>query len=198
MSARRDSGALLTVPNLLSMSRVPLGGLFWVTLDGTSRSSAPALGVLAIAAVTDVLDGHIARRQGIDLSGTGSWLDPICDKLFVGAILAALHFQRGISYGLLALIVTRELLQLPLALAYRVSHTLRSWLRYDFRASPLGKAATITQFLAVGAVIIGLPGRPPAYVAFGLGVAALIDYIRRAVIMGRERMREDGAAPPNG
>jgi cardiolipin synthase len=196
MSARRN--ALLTIPNLLSMSRVPLGGLFWLVLDPTPRSSAPAMGVLAIAAATDVLDGHIARKQGVNLSGTGSWLDPICDKLFVAAILAALHFHRGISFALLALIVTRELLQLPMALAYRVSHTLRSWLRYDFRASPLGKAATIAQFLAIAAVIAGLPGRLPALGAFALGAAALVDYVRRAVAMGRQRLRDQGAPPAHG
>jgi phosphatidylglycerophosphate synthase len=196
MSARRDG--FLTIPNLLSMSRVPLGGLFWLVLDPTRRSSAPALGVLAMAAVTDVLDGHIARKQGVDLSGTGSWLDPICDKLFVGAILAALHYHRGISFGLLALIVTRELMQLPMALAYRASHTLRSWLRYDFRASPLGKAATIAQFVAIAAVIAGLPARLTAWGAFALGTAALIDYVRRAVVMGRARLREPGAPPANG
>ena len=54
---------------------------------------------------------------------------------------------------LLALIVTRELLQLPMVLVYRVIPTLRHWLRYDFRASPLGKAATVTQFLAIGALV---------------------------------------------
>jgi cardiolipin synthase (CMP-forming) len=196
MSARGNR--LLTIPNLLSLSRVPLGGLFWIALGPASRSSAPALGVLAAAAVTDVLDGHIARKQGIDLSGTGSWLDPICDKVFVAGILGALHFERGISFGLLALIVTRELLQLPMAVAYRASHTLRSWLRYDFRASPLGKAATIAQFLAIAAVVIGLPALGPALGAFALGAAALIDYVRRAVALGQQRLSAAGGAVGKG
>jgi cardiolipin synthase len=169
---------------------VPLGGAFWAALSFGPDHVALPFGVLAAAAATDVLDGYFARRSGADPSGTGSWLDPICDKLFVGAVLAALYFQRRVPLGLLALIVSRELLQLPMALVYRTSTTLRRWLQYDFRASVLGKAATVVQFLAVSALI--LERRPDhaiawrlAISAFVVGLAALGDYIRRAVIIGK-------------
>ena len=176
-----------TLPNLLSLARLPLGGLFWVALGPTPARAGAAFGVMAAAAATDVLDGMLARRQGGDLAGVGSWLDPICDKLFVGAVLAALHFQRGISFGLLALVVARELLQLPMSIVYRAVPTLRRWLRYDFRASILGKAATIAQFLAIGALVLGLPARLPIGLAFALGIVALMDYVRRAIDIGRAR-----------
>lgn len=179
--------AWLTAPNLLSLARLPLGVLFWLVAGGTPGRALPALGVLALAGVTDVLDGIAARRAGVDLAGVGSWLDPLCDKLFVGAVLAALHVQRGVPLGLLALIVARELLQLPMSLVYRAVPTLRRWLRYDFRASPLGKAATISQFLAVTALIAGLPARVPIVVAFTLGIVALGDYVLRAIEIGRQR-----------
>ncbi|HEX4405945.1 MAG TPA: CDP-alcohol phosphatidyltransferase family protein, partial [Polyangia bacterium] len=77
---------LLTLPNLLSLSRLPLGGVFWAAL--ARGQDALPFGVLATAAVTDVLDGWTARRRGADPAGVGSWLDPICDKAFVGAVLA--------------------------------------------------------------------------------------------------------------
>ena len=184
------STSLFTLPNLLSLSRLPLGVVFWLALGPTPVHGFLALGVMALAAITDVLDGYIARQRGTDSSGTGSWLDPICDKLFVGAILAALHFERGVSLGLLALIVSRELIQLPMALTYRMIPTLRHWLRYDFRASPLGKAATVAQFLAIAALILGLPARALAILAFGLGIVALGDYVRRAILIGRNRLNE--------
>jgi len=188
----------LSLPNLLSLSRLPLGWVFWVALGKTqgSERGVMALGVMALAAVTDVLDGTIARRRGVDASGMGSWLDPICDKLFVGAVLAALHFQRGVSLGLLALIVTRELLQLPMVVVYRVSPTLRRWLRYDFRASLLGKAATVAQFLAIAALVMGWPARELAALAFLLGVIALTDYVRRAVAIGRQRLHGSEEGKP--
>lgn len=176
-----------TLPNLLSLARLPLGGLFWVALGPTTAHAGAAFGVMAAAAATDVLDGTLARRRGGDLAGVGSWLDPICDKLFVGAVLAALHVERGVPLGLLALVVARELLQLPLSLVYHAVPTLRRWLRYDFRASILGKAATIAQFLAIAALVAGFPPRLPVYLAFGLGILALIDYCRRAVEIGRAR-----------
>jgi len=192
MPAAPRPAAWMTPPNLLSLARLPLGGLFWVVMGATPGRTIAGLAVLAAAALTDVLDGIMARRSGVDLAGVGSWLDPLCDKLFVGAVLGALHFQRGVPLRLLALIVTRELLQLPMSLVYRAIPTLRGWLQYDFRASPLGKAATIAQFLAIMALIVGLPARLPIACAFGLGVIALGDYVRRAVEIGRQH-RQDAA-----
>jgi phosphatidylglycerophosphate synthase len=184
--------SFLSLPNLLSLSRLPLGWVFWLALARAPSTvhGVAALGVMGLAAVTDMLDGYLARRAGADMAGTGSWLDPICDKLFVGAVLAALHFERGVPLTLLALIVARELLQLPMVVVYRVIPTLRSWLRYDFRASVLGKAATCTQFAAIAALVLGLPARPFAVGAFALGLIALADYIRRAVQIGKSRLHE--------
>ncbi|HVU50416.1 MAG TPA: CDP-alcohol phosphatidyltransferase family protein [Polyangia bacterium] len=184
MSATNDR--FWTLPNALSLSRLPLGGLFWLALArGSSRAELP-FGVLAAAAGTDVLDGWIARRRGTNLAGVGSWLDPICDKLFVGSVLAALFVQRRAPLSLLALVAGRELLQLPMALVYRTSPTLRRWLRYDFRASILGKSATVVQFLAVSALILGAEEAwPLAVTAFALGMFALGDYIRRAIVIGK-------------
>lgn len=200
MSPASARPSLLSLPNLLSLSRLPLGGLFWFALGPASPAPTPArgaaaLGVMGAAAVTDMLDGYLARRQGGDLSGAGSWLDPVCDKLFVGAVLGALHVQRGVPLGLLALIVTRELLQLPMALVYRVIPTLRHWLHYDFRASVLGKAATCSQFLAIAALVLGLPARGLALLSFSLGTIALADYVRRAIRIGRARLHEPKADP---
>jgi phosphatidylglycerophosphate synthase len=185
--------SITSLPNLLSLSRLPLGGVFWVALGPTPTmtNAVLAIGVMALAAVTDVLDGTIARRRGMSTAGMGSWLDPICDKLFVGAVLAALHFERGVPLWLLAVIVARELMQLPMVLVYRAFPTLRHWLRYDFRASHLGKTATIVQFLAIGSLVMGWPAAIPfAWGAFGLGLVALADYVRRAVLIGKQRLVE--------
>src|SRR5450432_378236 len=177
---------LLKLPNALSLSRLPLGGLFWAALARGPEHPELPLGVLAVAAVTDVLDGWVARRRGADPAGMGSWLDPICDKLFVGTVLTALYVQRHVPFPLLALIVTRELLQLPMSLVYRASPTLRRWLRYDFRASVLGKAATIVQFLAVSAILLdAVAAWSLGLLAFALGLLALADYIRRAIVIGK-------------
>src|SRR5438105_7555535 len=100
---------LLTAPNLLSLARVPLGAAFWLAFGPPGEPPYIAFLIMALAAVTDVLDGYVARRQaaraaggtGADVGsgggsggGTGAWLDPICDKLFVGAVLAAIIVRR--------------------------------------------------------------------------------------------------------
>jgi len=203
---------LLTVPNLLSLSRIPLGGVFWLGLGPAGDPSYAAFGVLALAALTDVLDGHLARRQAARATptgaptrpgtgtgtgetaepggGTGAWLDPICDKLFVGSVLAAIIVRRQPAIWLVLLIASRELLQLPIGVLYRFLPALRSWLRYDFRASPLGKGATVAQFTAITALISAHPWtRLFAFLAFAIGIAALVDYFRRAIAIGRSRLQ---------
>lgn len=197
--------SLLSPPNLLSLSRVPLGAAFWLTLGPSVEASHWAFAVLAVAAVTDVLDGHLARRQANRAGGAaepggglGAWLDPICDKLFVGSVLAAIIVRRQPQIALVLLIVTRELVQLPVGLVYRFFPALHRWLRYDFRASVLGKAATVAQFLAIGMLIINHPAiRVFACLAFVLGVAAVGDYVRRAVIIGKARLADAKSGAPD-
>jgi phosphatidylglycerophosphate synthase len=188
---------LMSAPNLLSLSRIPLGAAFWLVLGATARESVWAFAVMAAAALTDVLDGHLARRQARRAGGAesepgggmGAWLDPICDKLFVAAVLAAIIVHRHPPPLLIVLILTRELVQVPLGVAYRFIPTLHSWLRYDFRASLLGKAATVAQFLAIAALILDHPSiQIFAFIAFALGIAALVDYMRRAIRIGKSRL----------
>jgi phosphatidylglycerophosphate synthase len=184
-----------TAANLLSLSRLPLGAAFWVTVGPGPWIAPSALGVLTAAAATDMLDGHLARRAGADPAGAGSWLDPTCDKLFVGAVVGALHFERHVPLGVLALIVSRELVQLPIAIAYRLVPAFQRRLRYDFRASVIGKAATISQFVAIGALMLRPSARAPIALAFVLGMLALAVYIRRAMVLGRRHL-ETHEEPP--
>jgi cardiolipin synthase len=204
----------LTAPNLLSLSRVPLGVAFWFVIDSTPTHIIWPYTILTAAGVTDVLDGYLARRQGVTRvsddglgpavldrggskgpsqgpfinKGVGSWLDPICDKLFVALVLVSIALHRPVPLLLMALIGGRELIQLPVSLTYRFIPMLRHWLRYDFTASPLGKAGTVTQFLAMAALLIDHPAVwIMAGIAFVVGMAALVDYLRRAVILARQR-----------
>lgn len=201
---RRDP--LFHLANALSLVRLPLGVLFWPALLSDGGGPVRATVVLVIAGVTDVLDGYVARlavaRQSgaagparttavTTPAGVGSWLDPICDKLFVGLVLGAIWVATRPSLLLLALIVMRELVQLPLSLVYALVPSLRRWLRYDFRASLLGKAATVLQFFAILALLYRDPSAPVfAATSLAVGLLALGDYIRRAVVMGRARLRQ--------
>jgi len=131
----------------LTLSRLALAGVFWLAVDRPWR----ALGVLAVAALTDVIDGHIARiaRRRRQQAGQpppspiGEWLDPLCDKTFVLSVLLALWVGPGLPLPLLLAIATREIILVPIAAIYRFTPLLRSRMHYRFRAGLLGKAATV-------------------------------------------------------
>ena len=189
--------SFFTVANLLSLARVPLGFLFSLALVAPWGGPVVATAMLVLAGITDVLDGLFARRAEARRTGglaretpagTGSWLDPICDKLFVTTVLVAIWFASHPSLSVLALILARELAQVPLSLIYIGIPALRRWLRYDFRASVFGKAATVLQFAAILALLWKSPAAPlMAVVSFVVGLVALGDYLRRAIRLGRVR-----------
>jgi len=194
---------VFTLANLLSLSRLPLAAAFVWVVDARAGWPAPLL-ILLLAAASDALDGWVARRaagRAVGTAGTGtpagigSWLDPVCDKLFVSTVLGALWWRYRPPLGWLALILGRELAQLPLSLVYLAVPPLRHWLRYDFRAGVPGKAATILQFCAIVALMFGSRFSPAlAVAAFVMGMIALIDYVWRAVRMGRQRLDAGKAA----
>ena len=83
--------------NLLSASRFVLAIAWTVTFEAGYRSIA-ILGTIAIAgALSDLLDGRIARRMNV-ASGTGRWLDAIADIIFVLSALACAAFARAIPF----------------------------------------------------------------------------------------------------
>jgi len=164
----------LDLPTLLTLSRLVMAGGVWFAL----RSPALLLALMAAAAVTDMLDGWLARRQG-SAGGAGIWLDPLCDKVFVLSALAAVWVARSPPLWLLPVIGARELLQ---AFTWLLS---RGRVRFDFRAVLIGKLATVLQFAAVALILLGGPGVLPVSLAAGVaGTAAALYYGARSCASG--------------
>jgi phosphatidylglycerophosphate synthase len=157
----------------LTLSRIPLA----VALVAAYGETTTALVLIALAALTDTADGNVARwmqRHGHTEPDIGGWLDPLVDKLFVAIVLAAIWLRSGDAV-VIALIGARELLLLPLAAIYLAKHhPLR-----DIHAAPIGKLATIAQFVAI-AVAIAAPSwaLATALLAAALGIAAVVHYAR--------------------
>ena len=171
----------MTVPNLLTLSRIPLAGLVWLWPGDLFF----VLGLMALAALTDILDGWLERRLHPDHAAgptVGVWLDPLCDKIFVVSLLTAVTVTMSSPLYLLPLIATREILQTLAALASRLIPSLRTRLRFQFKAALLGKLTTIAQFLAIGALLLDHPWKSEiALLTALLGLSAGGLYILRAL-----------------
>jgi cardiolipin synthase len=101
------TGPFLTLPNVLSISRVPLSLLASILL--LRDLAVPAAIAALLAVLTDWLDGAVARARGME-SEWGRLLDPLADKAgfaFFGAGLAITH---RLPPWLLLLVVARDLL----------------------------------------------------------------------------------------
>lgn len=166
-----------TLPNLLTLLRVPLAVLIWVA----PGNPAWLLGLMVAAAASDLLDGWFARRAGSAREGVGAWLDPVCDKLFVVSVLVAVWVAYGPPVWMAVVASTRELMLLPLVIARFVVPRLRQG-GIPWRALPLGKATTVAQFALFAAVLGGWrQGWVPLTVTCGvLGLGAGVQYSRRA------------------
>jgi phosphatidylglycerophosphate synthase len=82
----RPSGLIARTPNALTISRFVLAAA-WIVLARVAPDASPAFATLAVvAAVTDFIDGRVARRLGV-AHDAGGWLDSIADVTFVLAAL---------------------------------------------------------------------------------------------------------------
>ncbi len=83
----------VNLPNVLTFARVAMIPLVLLLLaEGTRRASFWATLVYVLSAITDALDGWLARRQGL-VSVLGKFLDPLADKLLVMATLVFMVYM---------------------------------------------------------------------------------------------------------
>ncbi|MGI8457465.1 MAG: CDP-alcohol phosphatidyltransferase family protein [Propionibacteriaceae bacterium] len=158
-----DTDAVWTVPNVLSLLR--LAGapvVLWLILG--PRFDLLAVGVLALAGVTDWLDGRLARawRQR---SRVGRWLDPMADRTYIFAVVLALALREIIPWWLVAILVARDLLMAGLL------RPLRSRGYFVLPSHFLGKVATFALLYAFPLVLLGSGTEPYAILARVVGWA---------------------------
>lgn len=158
----------------LTLSRIPLA----LALGWTWGDRGWAIALIALAAATDAADGNVARwmqRRGHTEPAIGGWLDPLVDKLFV-AIVVVVIWSHTRQVAILALVGARELLLAPLFALYLARRRPTSQLHAD----PIGKAATIAQFVALALIVAQVPWAiAVAALAAALGVASVAHYIAR-------------------
>ena len=137
---------ILTVPNQLTFLR--LGFLPFFIISIHYRRYDIALAVLIIAALTDGLDGLLARTLN-QKTALGAYLDPIADKLLLSSSFVVLALNRKISWWLAILVLSRDVLLLTSAAVILVVAGYRL-----FQPSIYGKLTTALQILLVFAVVL--------------------------------------------
>jgi CDP-diacylglycerol--glycerol-3-phosphate 3-phosphatidyltransferase len=139
-----------TVPNLLTGLRIILipviVGLFYLPYGWGDKAAGL---MFALAGVTDLLDGYIARRTGT-VSPLGAFLDPVADKLIVATALVLIVTRNPDWYVTLtaAVIIGREI----------AVSALREWMaevgaRHKVAVSSLGKFKTIAQIVGLSMML---------------------------------------------
>ena len=102
-SIREDA---INLPNLLTMLRIALiPVVLWLLADGTPKANFWATIVYIGTALTDLIDGYLARKWG-QISVLGKFLDPLADKLLVMATLVFLAYLGRLPFlGVVAVII---------------------------------------------------------------------------------------------
>jgi CDP-diacylglycerol---glycerol-3-phosphate 3-phosphatidyltransferase len=191
---------VMNTPTLFTVARMVLIPIFILVYIIPGAWSYPAAAALfAIAALTDWLDGYLARRLN-QTTRFGAFLDPVADKLIVVAALVLLIGSHGNLLLSLAgvVIIGREI----------VISALREWMaemnrRGVIAVSWLGKVKTTVQIIAT-IVLLAFPpdlsnplvwvGYVLIYVAAGLTLWSMVLYLKAAWPTLRSGLRPDGGS----
>lgn len=154
------------LPNLLTFLRVLMIPAVLVLLNhGSPRDCYWAAWVYALAAITDLLDGWLARRQGL-VSVLGKFLDPLADKLIVTATLVWMVAMGRIAAWVVVLLISREITITAL-------RSIASSEGVVIAAGGGGKSKTALQMIGIICLILGYPYRMSLGVV-DLGVVDLV------------------------
>ncbi|KAF0249075.1 MAG: CDP-diacylglycerol--glycerol-3-phosphate 3-phosphatidyltransferase [bacterium] len=151
----------MNLPNTLTISRIFLVPILVVVLltNVASKFGVPQqiLGVslFLAAALTDLLDGFLARRRG-EVTTLGTLLDPIADKLLISAAFISLVETHVAPAWAVVIIIAREF-------AVSGLRSIASAEGFTIAASKMGKLKMATQVVAITLLILGsVNGAPPS------------------------------------
>jgi len=130
------------IPNMLTAIRVALAPvIFWAILSGNNLL---AMALFATAAVTDWLDGTMARRYGW-ITWFGAYIDPVADKLLMDSMFIALAIASMLPWWFVVLVVGRDLYILISVMILAMFVKVR-----EFPPSAWGKWCTFAQIITAG------------------------------------------------
>ncbi len=176
------------VPNALTVGRIIVTPvMIYALAQGTGSGDAIGAVIFAVAAITDFVDGYLARRADV-ISAFGKLMDPIADKLLVVGALAPLVYHERIGWWVAAVIIVRELLVTVTRMQVKKGGG------EVIAAAQLGKLKTVVQLWAILLAIIWDPTPLLVdlviYLAVVLTIVSGIDFYWRT-FRGRPPVIED-------
>ncbi|MEU2733485.1 CDP-diacylglycerol--glycerol-3-phosphate 3-phosphatidyltransferase [Streptomyces griseoviridis] len=194
-AAAVNQASVWNIANLLTMLRLVLvpGFVALMLADGGYDPAwrAFAWAAFAVAMITDLFDGHLARTYDL-VTDFGKIADPIADKAIMGAALICLSVLGDLPWWVTIVILGREL-----------GITLMRFvvIRYGvIPASRGGKLKTLVQGVAVGMYVLALTGWLATLRFWVMGAAVVLtvvtglDYVRQAIVLRRQGIAERKAA----
>lgn len=200
----------VNLPNLLTFGRIVMIPLcLWLLAQDTPRSGFWAAIVFTAAAVTDLLDGYLARRLNV-VSVLGKLLDPLADKLIVMASLVWLVPMGRIPAWAVIVLLARE---------FSIT-ALRSVAASEgviIAAGQEGKTKTALQMIGIIALLVGYPyhlsyagidlgvvdcarvGRVWVYLSLGFSLASAAQYVGlfAQAVEKKDERDKSGQLPPS-
>ncbi len=165
----------LNIPNMLTMARIVAIPFFTWLLDvPTPVRGFWACIVFTVAAITDVLDGYLARKLGV-VSVLGKFLDPLADKLIVMAALVWLVPMGRIAAWVVVLLLAREISVTGLRSVAASEGVVIS-------AGREGKMKTALQMIGIITLVLGFPYHI-SYGVIDLGVVDMVHVGRTLVYL---------------
>ncbi|MFW2439505.1 MAG: CDP-diacylglycerol--glycerol-3-phosphate 3-phosphatidyltransferase [Arenicellales bacterium] len=191
----------LNIPNLLTLLRILLIPFFFVVyVFDASWSNQVATVIFVVAAITDWLDGYLARRLN-QYTAFGAFLDPVADKLIVATALVLLATDEKVLNLVISIPVFAAAVAIIIGREIVIS-ALREWMaelgkRASVAVSYIGKVKTALQMTAISLLIyqdplFGLPifklGEILLFVAAALTLYSMVVYLKCAwpVLMDEE------------
>jgi CDP-diacylglycerol--glycerol-3-phosphate 3-phosphatidyltransferase len=170
---------MFNLPNCLTLTRIFAAPLIVVLLyhEGQLACFGAAL-LFMLASITDLLDGHIARRDNL-VTSFGKFLDPLADKVLICSVLIMITSLNWIPAWITIVIVCRELLVTGLRAVAADGGVV-------IAADTFGKWKTILQSIAIVPLTIHypvmginmhMPGIFLLYIALALTVVSGVNYI---------------------
>ncbi len=166
MAVGADRDRVLTVPNVISLARLALIGVFLYLLL-IARADGPAVAILMLSGASDWADGKLARLLD-QSSALGALLDPAIDRLYMVAIPVAFGLRGLVPWWIIAVLLGRDVLLAA------VLPVLRSRGLTALPVTYVGKAGTFALMSAFPLILLGQWDALASRVVLAVGWAFLI------------------------